>query len=312
MSMKKCHLCGKDLPDYARKCKYCDAKLESPNLISLPNKPFTEEFLNADEKPPAKENPEIELIRSLDINISVSGLKRAIESLKTLAIQGEVQAVETLIAALKHYSPPVAAEAAQALGGVRAIQAVEPLLEALQRYDDNPSGLWSMLSDPFNYSSYKVAGEAAVALGKIGDIRALNPLINLLSSKAMPLNVAAYEALEWFGDKAVRPLIKTLLYSEDEKVRSSSAYILGRLKASLSVSTLIKALKDSSWRVRREAVQALGRFNDPQLVEFIIPILEDKNEFVRSEAMKVLQRINTPEAKHILRKYGKQWWQFWK
>ena len=131
---------------------------------------------------------------------------------QALGALGDKQAVEPLIAALKHNSLdlsvfavapkiPVRAAAALALGKLGDVRAVEPLIAVLQNKGVSPTV--SVFMNP-------VQAAAATALGQLGNPRAMEPLTIAIDYKSLtaPLQknyeevkIAAAAALEKLGQK---------------------------------------------------------------------------------------------------------------
>ena len=140
---------------------------------------------------------------------------------KTVAAEQKIEKFEAtkdvgrLIYTLRTGSNDEKKAAAQALGTLGDKQAVEPLIAALKH-----SGL--DLSVFAVAPKIPVRAAAALALGKIGDVRAVEPLIAVLQNKGVsptvsvfmnPVQAAAANALGQLGDpQAIEPLTAAVEY----------------------------------------------------------------------------------------------------
>lgn len=124
---------------------------------------------------------------------------------------GEI-AVDEVIARLHDPDPEVRAEAARALGRIRAPEATEALIQELR---DNTSS---------------VRPEAAIALGRIGDRRALSHLLDALNDPSEELQDGAAWALGEIGDDtATEQLLALFRRIRSERVAASTAAAISRL-----------------------------------------------------------------------------------
>ena len=123
--------------------------------------------------------------------------------------------------------------------------AVGPIIAALMKMKD-----WKLEG-----TLYK---PAVKALGKIG-APAVEPLIAALKLGGEDMKImrsAAADALGWIGFPAVEALI-SLLKDNDNDLRFRVVRILGKIRDSRSMESLIATLKDSSGKIRLEAAECL-------------------------------------------------------
>jgi len=114
-------------------------------------------------------------------------------------------------------------------------QVVEPLIEVLK--DQN----W-------------IVREGAVqALEKIADTRAIYPLIEALKDTNIK---KVSNALRSIGPAAFEPLIEALK-NEDSRIRGGAAIVLGEMKNSAAMDSLVKVTKDKDPLVRQLANSAI-------------------------------------------------------
>jgi HEAT repeat protein len=152
---------------------------------------------------------------------------------------GDPRAVQPLISLLRHPSENARAEAAQALGRLRARKAVDTLIRHLGHPDQvGRSRVFSGWTEPpepwvgdlsgfdIVQDRWYVRRRVAEALGTIGDRRAVDALI-------------------------------AALQDSDEEVRARAARALGRLGDPKALHALIAALEDTDSYVRAASMEAL-------------------------------------------------------
>ena len=162
--------------------------------------------------------------------------------------------VKDKIQKLSSSNPTERAEAACALGDIRATAAIPALIYTLgdDATVDQPAcsqkGSWR--NNEINKTS--VGEVAAVALARIGGA-AVEPLVSVLKHDA------------W-------------------QVRTNAAFALGLIRDERSIEPLIAATKDSEWHVREKAVWSLGLAGDRRAVEPLALALKDAECKVRAQA----------------------------
>jgi HEAT repeat protein len=193
---------------------------------------------------------------------------------------GDLRAVEPLLQAIRDrsYDSALFSGAAKAFGMLGDVRAVEPLIELLR-------GWAGSRSRDFEVNA------AARALGKIHDPRALEPLICALECLDSHWVV---ESLCAFGDRAVEPLISTLLGSSSHPAAANAAEALGRLGDIRAVEPLISTLQHQYHNARRAAAEALGELGDARAVEPLISALQrpEADSSVRGAIDASLVRLN--------------------
>jgi hypothetical protein len=131
-------------------------------------------------------------------------------SASALGACGDADAVDALIAALRHPNGEVRAEAAQALGKIGDPRAAEALIAALE--DRYPSA----------------RSEAAWALGEVGDAEAVPALAACLADPAAEVAQLAWESLTMLAAGASEALYRALL-NADLRVRARAVHRLRSL-----------------------------------------------------------------------------------
>jgi hypothetical protein len=92
------------------------------------------------------------------------------------------------------------------------------------------------------------------------------------------------------------PSLIEALGDNDNDVRASAAWLLGRRGDPKAVDALIEVLKDDDSYVRWKAAEALADLNDSRAVDPLIQGLDDENEWVRLSAAEALGNLRDPKA----------------
>ncbi|MBN1328424.1 MAG: HEAT repeat domain-containing protein [Candidatus Heimdallarchaeota archaeon] len=143
----------------------------------------------------------------------------------------------------------------------------------------------------------------ADALIKIGGKEVNFHVIKALRNKSWVTRMKAAEILGEIGNNSsVNPLIRTLRFDSESKVREWAAIALGRLGSKKAIKPLISALKkDSDLIVRSEAAIALGRLKGKMVKKVLISTFyEDKDYQVSWAAASALAKINDNKSKELL------------
>ena len=132
----------------------------------------------------------------------------------------------------------------------------------------------------------------------------IDALIRQLRFGSPKERIAAAEAVGELGDpRAVPPLLKNLILSDEEEVRIAIVKALGKIGDLQAVPHLIQALGDKKWEVRKYAALALGNLGDPQAVEPLTHALNDSYEKVREAAAEALGKLGDKAAAEALRRF---------
>ncbi len=209
---------------------------------------------------------------------------------KALGRLGDEQAVDALIAAMKHPKYQVRQAAITSLGVIGVERVLKPLREALKSSDK------------------RVRASAIGMLGEIGDKQSYKALLAALGEKDLRVLIAAGFAMEMMGDeKAIGPLTRVLhanlgnqrftrealdgsggyggFYS-GASVRFRAGRVLARIGGPKAADALMTALQDPKDYVVREAACALGETGDRRAVKPLTEImLEHTSVQARSGAV---------------------------
>ncbi len=182
------------------------------------------------------------------------------QAVDALGQLGSEAAIPGLIGALEHEDSYVRRQAVVALGRLGSEAAIPGLIDALEQED------------------FYVRGQAAEALGRLGSEAAIPGLIGALEHKNSDIRSKAVVALSKLGDvRVVDFLIKTIRYRGVDN-RRESAYFLGILTESASLSlldealiikALVEALDDKYLTVRRAAMQTLVQWSNSRSITIL-------------------------------------------
>ncbi len=203
-------------------------------------------------------------------------------SVKALGQIGDLKAVPTLIAVLQaDKKKRVRAEAATALGLMRAKEAVIPLIQAL---------------DPAKERKRWVRRNAAEALGLIGDIQVKEPLMDALNDTESVVRVAAMFGLYKLGNTASLNLLERRATdpTAEVEVREWAVRELGFIASPQSVPILAQAMKDAAPLVRLTGAEALGKAPGSESLDVLITGLSDQDAAVRNAVVRSLARRGVP------------------
>ncbi|MBZ0297299.1 MAG: HEAT repeat domain-containing protein [Anaerolineae bacterium] len=175
-------------------------------------------------------------------------------------------------------------------------------------------------------SNEQLAVLSAISLSRFGDA-AVDALIDALNNPTVEVRQRCIWVLWNLGNqRAVEPLMTTLRYDPDDKVRRYAACGLGMLKNPRAINSLIYALADADERVRWDAAVALAKIGsravhsliiasqygaplvragainalawirDERVVDVVAAALRDKNVHVRTRAAFALGWIGDETA----------------
>lgn len=217
-------------------------------------------------------------------------------------------AVKPLGAVLSDRDLTAREAAAVVLGGIGTDAAVSELLAALDQGESGAreaaaAGLVRIgprtipeLVARLKDGKGRVRETAAAALVRIGR-PALDPLIAAL--KQNELREAAIEVLgkiapNWAQSAAAReavPAVIETLKGEDERLRRTSATVLGQVGGARALDPLLTALADTNSSVQEAAASALGEVGDPRALAPLIAALHRGDTKARNAISAAIVRI---------------------
>jgi len=187
---------------------------------------------------------------------------------------------EALVEAARDEDASVRKHAVQALGNLSDKRALNTLLNALADGDRS------------------VRRQAVRALGNVGGESVVEPLMGMLEDRYVRRDAA--EVLGRTGDPegvnaAVEAMVSDLGH-EDLRVSTSAAETLGKIGGENAVAPLIKALKDTRWRVREVAARSLGSMGADRAAQPLVEALGDAEPSVRRAAAEAIHGLGDPQA----------------
>ncbi len=123
--------------------------------------------------------------------------------------------------------------------------------------------------------------------------QALADLLLKLRSGRWQERTQALQALGKMENALSLDQLAPLLHDEDETVRATTLYVLGRMSegpVQVPLHWLVAALQDKNWHVRENAVFALAQQGARVPIEVIMTALHDRDGSVREAASFVLQQ----------------------
>ena len=160
----------------------------------------------------------------------------------------------------------------------------------------------------------RVRAASAVALGKFpvlsleGKIQpqdgelVYRVLMDFLEDEIEDLEVRrrCLEAVAPFNTEEVRDYIRWAYEDEDQDLRSSSIYAMGRTGATSWLPTLLLELESSDAAVRYETANACGELGQQEAAPQLIELLQDDDPEVRLAGVAALGKIGGVEARRAL------------
>ena len=108
------------------------------------------------------------------------------------------------------------------------------------------------------------------------------------------------EAAAPFNTEEVRDYIRWAFDEEDQDLRSSSIYAMGRTGELTWLPALLRELESSDAAVRYETAHACGELADQQATPHLIELLRDEDPEVRLASIAALGKIGGTEARRAL------------
>ncbi len=111
----------------------------------------------------------------------------------------------------------------------------------------------------------------------------------------------AVEALSYWSDDRMRPIIAAAYEDADAEIRASAVSAMGRSADTYWRATAAGELESPVPRMRFEAARAVGELEDRSAVPRLIELLEDSDREVQSAAITSLGQIGGRPARQALR-----------
>jgi HEAT repeat protein len=197
-----------------------------------------------------------------------------------------------LLKAVGHKAWQVQAEAARALGRIKAAGAL-PYLRRLLKASESElrgkmlaaaAGKGKPPSDDESETHPEVAHAAAVAINQLDSKVTQDALLAALGSDQATLLSAAMVGLANLESTAGSERMVELLENADAAIRRTAAACLGKLRAKEAVPKLVELLENEDAAVRKEAVIALNHIKDRRALGAMGDCMGDKDAEVRRVA----------------------------
>lgn len=250
---------------------------------------------------------------SLNKVLNAGSNSEAIEAVEELKATGFVEAaVERLMAEVRVGSGLKKANAARALGLLKARRAVETLCKAVGEGSVQAIAALASIGDwqavpalqkALESKNDSVRGTAVEALGILGSSEAIDELVKATQDEKTQVRLAAVAAIMRIGDKRGVEALMRRLKDENEFVREYAVEGLNAIGDNRAGEALVEVLeRDSSENVVKNAVIVLARLQDQRAAPHLIGLLERGEASLRAEAAWALGVIGSRKARDALKK----------
>jgi HEAT repeat protein len=110
----------------------------------------------------------------------------------------------------------------------------------------------------------------------------------------------AIESIAYSGEAGVRDIIENAYYDEDERMRVSALFAMGRSADTYWRDTVLLELNSERPAIRYEAARAAGELEIKAAVPRLIELIDDDDAEVREASITALGRIGGPQARQAL------------
>lgn len=147
-----------------------------------------------------------------------------------------------------------------------------------------------------------------VLLGELEEIesalamRAEQSLLAVIHSPDEDIEVRrrAIESIAYSGEAGVRDIIQSAYYHEDERMRVSAIFAMGRSADPYWRNIVLAELDSDRPAIRYEAARAAGELEVKAAVPRLIELIDDDDAEVKEAAITALGRIGGPQARRAL------------
>ncbi len=147
-----------------------------------------------------------------------------------------------------------------------------------------------------------------VLLGELDKLRTryaaqvVEALLNTIRSPLEDSEVRrrAVEAIAYSSEQSVRGIIEAAYYDEDEKMRTSAVFAMGRSADPYWSGFVLGELESFSPEMRYEAAVACGELELSNATPLLAGLINDPDREVQEAAIWALGQIGGDEARHIL------------
>ena len=266
--------------------------------------------------------PIIDDLRAADVLIALlddTDLEIRVLAAEYLGLMRSRRAVPRLLALLEPASdtpPRLRAVAVDALGEIADPRATVALVDVLAH---GPAALHAAAASALIYIGDAGAVPALAALARDARaparahaVRALGGILRdrprpevralletLAADPALPLSLAAIEALSALGNAASVPVLAEQMRADVHRRRAAAA-ALGNLGDAAAVPALLAALQARSDRVSGDAAWALGKLADPRALDALARAARDRGWATAINATAALARYAPPAYAAVL------------
>jgi HEAT repeat protein len=172
-----------------------------------------------------------------------------------------------------------------------------------------------MLHDP----AVEVRAAAAIALGRfvyLGEVEEISPaqaqrieetlMAVIHGSDDLEVRRRALEALAYSSRPEVTSLISAAYASDEEKMRVSAVFAMGRSADEQWVPQIITELESVTPEIRFEAARAAGELEIEEATPALSKMGEDSDRQVREAAIWSLSQVGGPDARKMLKRLLRQ------
>ncbi len=147
------------------------------------------------------------------------------------------------------------------------------------------------LADSLNDTDREVRLASLRALGEIGDPKSYDRLLAAMEevTRWEPMLIA--EVVLQVGSAMTDPILSRMQATNDETLKTGYVRLLGLLRESSTVASLLPLLAVDHPSLRLETVRALGEIGDSRVTSSLLPYLDDSNAEVRAATVEALGRI---------------------
>lgn len=162
--------------------------------------------------------------------------------------------------------------------------------------------------DPGVRSAAAISLGRFVLLGELEEIeaaaafRAESALWSALHAEDEDIEVLrrAVEAIAYSGEMAVRDVIRDAYYYDDERMRTSALFAMGRSADPYWRDLVLRELESDHPSLRFEATRAVGELELNEAIPYLIALLAEDDAEVREAAIIALGQIGGEEARRAL------------
>jgi HEAT repeat protein len=182
--------------------------------------------------------------------------------------------------------------------------------------DDDPALINPLIKLLRDDPSIAVRAEAATSLGRyvlLGELDKIKAkyfalvqeaLLETIRSSSEDLEVRrrAIESIAYSSEEAVRGIIEAAYYDEDERMRISAVFAMGRSADPYWSDLVIKELESAKPEMRYEAAVACGELKLLEAIPLLAELVNDPDREVLEAAIWALGQIGGNESRRILYK----------